>query len=56
VLRLKFLRDLTFKDLHEFVNERDKNPWRNWDKYRVINKQKLELVDFQSDKELKEAV
>ena len=36
--QLKVLRDQTFEDLHDFVKQREKNPWRNWDKWRVVNK------------------
>ena len=56
VSRLKILRDQTFEDLHDFVKQREKNPWRNWDKWRVINKQKIQYVDIQSENALKAAI
>lgn len=29
---LKMLRDQTYEDLYYFVQEREKHPWRAWDK------------------------
>ena len=56
VSRLKLLRDQTFEDLHDFVRQREKNPWRNWDKWRVINKQKIQYIDIEGENAFKAAI
>ena len=39
---LTMLRDRTYEDLQFFVNEREKKPWRNWDRYFRYFKPQLE--------------
>ena len=39
IAELTALRDQTFKDLQEFVQNREKSHWRNWDKFKVVQKQ-----------------
>lgn len=38
---MKKVRDQTFVDLHEFVQEREKYHWRNWDKWKETNQKKF---------------
>jgi hypothetical protein len=56
MLQLKKLRDQTFEDLQDFVKQREKNPWRNWDKWRVVNKQKIQYVELNSVQNIKSAI
>ena len=39
---MKTVRDQTCEDLHYFVVEREKKPWRNWDKNGYYYKPNLE--------------
>lgn len=54
--QLKIIRDQTFEDLHDFVKQRERNPWRNWDKWRVVNKQRLQYFELTSVTKIKHAI
>jgi len=46
ILKMKMLRDQTYKDLHAFVAKRNEIPWRNWDKYKLVDPSSYDKFDY----------
>ena len=41
------LRNITYDDLSHIIEDREKLPWRNWDKYKVVKGSAPSSVEYQ---------
>jgi len=46
ILKMKILRNQTYKDLHAYVTKREKIPWRNWDKFKPLDSKGFDRHDY----------